>query len=251
MRSSWWKTRSDAGSQKGQALTVTDEGYHRREGVWRLQQTLLLPRDAIVPAMAPSRALNSPRFADALGYAKTLHAGQHRKGTDIPYIAHLLGVASLALEHRPDEDLAIAALLHDAVEDQGDAKTLKKIRQLYGDRVADIVDGCSDTDVVPKPPWRRRKEVYLDHLKTASDDVRFVSACDKLHNLRAIIRDYRTHGDTLWKRFNGGKDGTLWYYAELAKTYRKTGRTALVDDVSREVRTLQRLVRARTGARQR
>ena len=187
---------------------------------------------------------NPSRFADALAYATTLHAKQRRKGTDIPYIAHLLGVASLALEHRPDEDLAIAALLHDAVEDQGGAKTLRQIKRLYGDRVAEIVDGCSDTDVVPKPPWLRRKEIYLDHLTSASDDVRFVSACDKLHNLRAIVRDYRTHGDALWKRFNGGKDGTLWYYAALAKTYRKAGRSPLVDDISREVRTLQRIVRA-------
>ncbi len=193
--------------------------------------------------MAPASVLNSSRFADALAYATTLHAKQRRKGTDIPYIAHLLGVASLALEHRPDEDLAIAALLHDAVEDQGGAKTLKQIRRLYGDRVAEIVDGCSDTDVVPKPPWRRRKEAYLDHLTSASDDVRFVSACDKLHNLRAIIRDYRTHGDTLWKRFNGGKDGTLWYYAELAIAYRRAGPSPLVDEVTREVRTLRRLVR--------
>ncbi len=198
--------------------------------------------------MAPVPVLNPSRFADALSYATSLHSEQRRKGTDIPYIAHLLGVASLAPEHRPDEDLAIAALLHDAVEDQGGAKTLRHIRRLYGDRVAEIVDGCSDTDVVPKPPWRRRKEVYLDHLTMASDDVRFVSACDKLHNLRAITRDYRNHGDRLWERFNGGRDGTLWYYAELAKTYRKAGRSPLVDDVSREVRTLQRLVRARNGA---
>ena len=201
--------------------------------------------------MPPVPLLNPSRFADALAYATTLHAEQRRKGTDIPYIAHLLGVASLALEHRPDEDLAIAALLHDAVEDQGGAKTLRQIRRLYGDRVAEIVDGCSDTDVVPKPPWRRRKEIYLDHLRSASDDVRFVSACDKLHNLRAIIHDYRTHGDALWKRFNGGKDGTLWYYAVLAKTYRKAEQSPLVDDVSRDARTLQRLVRARNGGKRR
>ena len=198
--------------------------------------------------MAPTPVLNPSRFANALAYATTLHATQRRKGTDIPYIAHLLGVASLALEYTPDEDLAIAALLHDAVEDQGGAKTLRQIRRRYGDRVAEIVDGCSDTDVVPKPPWRRRKEVYLAHLTSASDDVLFVSACDKLHNLRAIVRDYRTHGDALWKRFNGGKDGTLWYYAALAKTYRKAGWSPLVEDISREVRTLQRIVRAGNAA---
>ena len=187
--------------------------------------------------------LNTRRFTDALTYATRLHACQRRKNTTIPYIAHLLGVASLALEYGTNEDLAIAALLHDAVEDQGGARTLKQIERRFGAAVAAIVDGCSDTDIVRKPTWRRRKEAYLTRLADESPAVRFVSACDKLHNVRALIRDYRAHGDTLWKRFNGGKAGTLWYYVELAKIYRRAERTELVEDLAREVRTLTRLVR--------
>ena len=195
--------------------------------------------------MPQNTALNTRRFTKALAYATKLHEGQRRKGTAIPYIAHLLGVASLALEYAPNEDRAIAALLHDAVEDQGGAKILQRIRRRFGSTVAAMVDGCSDTDVVPKPPWQRRKETYLERLTRESPAVRFVSACDKLHNVRAIIRDYRTHGDRLWKRFRGGKDGTLWYYGALVKVYRDAERTPLVEDLAREVGTLRRLVRAR------
>ena len=195
--------------------------------------------------MPQNTALNTRRLTKALAYATKLHEGQRRKGTAIPYIAHLLGVASLALEYAPDEDRAIAALLHDAVEDQGGAKTLQQICRRFGSTVAAMVDGCSDADVVPKPPWQRRKEAYLERLTRESPAVRFVSACDKLHNVRAIIRDYRTHGDRLWRRFRGGKDGTLWYYGALVKVYRDAERTPLVEDLAREVGTLRRLVRTR------
>ena len=201
--------------------------------------------------MLQKPVLDTRRFTDALAFATRLHARQRRKGTTIPYIAHLLGVASLALEYDPNEDLAIAALLHDAVEDQGGARTLKQIARRFGAAVADVVDGCSDTDVTPKPPWRGRKRAYLARLAAASPAVRFVSACDKLHNVRAVIRDYRALGDRLWTRFNGGKAGTLWYYGELAKIYRRTEHPELVEDLAREVRTLKRLVRLRDGARQR
>ena len=188
-------------------------------------------------------------FTDALVYATELHAGQVRKGTSIPYIAHLLGVASLAFEYGPDkdgpnEDLVIAALLHDAVEDQGGAKTLQQIKRRFGSTVATIVDGCSDTDVDPKPEWLDRKEAYLKRLTRESQAVRFVSACDKLHNVRAIIRDYRAHGDRLWRRFAGKKDGTLWYYSSLVKVYQAAERTSVVVDLAREVATLRRLVDA-------
>ena len=194
------------------------------------------------------------RFTKALVYATKLHAGQCRKGTSIPYISHLLGVASLAFEYGPDqkepiEDLAIAALLHDAVEDQGGAATLRVITRRFGKTVAAIVDGCSDADVVPKPPWQRRKEAYLERLTRESPDVRFVSACDKLHNVRAIIRDYRTHGDRLWKRFGGGKDGPLWYYGALVKVYREEECAPLIKDLAREVRTLRQLVRTRDATK--
>jgi len=189
----------------------------------------------------------SAHFGEALAYANELHAGQTRKGTPIPYISHLLAVASLAFEYGADEDEAIAALLHDAVEDQGGTETLQQIDSRFGSTVATIVDGCSDTDVEPKPPWRHRKEAYLERLPRESPAVRFVSACDKLHNVRAIIRDYRVHGDRLWQRFNGRKDGTLWYYSALVKVYQAEERTPVVADLAREVATLRRLVRARTS----
>ena len=186
-------------------------------------------------------------FVAALAYATELHASQKRKGTSIPYIAHLLGVASLAFEYGADEDQAIAALLHDAVEDQGGTKTLQQIDSRFGSTVAAIVDGCSETDVDPKPTWRHRKEAYLKRLTREAPAVRLVSACDKLHNVRAIIRDYRAHGDRLWRRFNGGKDGTLWYYSALVKVYQAAERTPVVADLAREVATLRRLVRARAS----
>src|SRR2546428_13390922 len=128
----------------------------------------------------------SPRFEAALVFANRLHATQTRKGGRIPYVSHLLGVASLALEHGADEDVAIAALLHDAVEDQGGRPTLARIRRRFGARVASIVEGCSDADTIPKPAWRSRKEGYLRHLDTASAEVRLVSASGKLHHPRAV-----------------------------------------------------------------
>src|SRR5579863_7272924 len=129
------------------------------------------------------------RFERALLFATRKHAGQHRKGTAVPYIAHLLSEAGLVLEAGGDENLAIAALLHDVVEDCGGAPMLREIRRRFGKRVAHVVDGCTDTDVTPKPPWRKRKEDYLKHLRTANYDTRLVSAADKLHNARSVITD--------------------------------------------------------------
>jgi (p)ppGpp synthase/HD superfamily hydrolase len=183
----------------------------------------------------------SERFERALVFATKKHAGQTRKGTEVPYIAHLLGVANIALTSGADEDEAIAALLHDAVEDQGGAETLKEIRAKFGGTVADIVNGCSDSDVQPKPPWRERKEAYIAHLREASRSVRLVSAADKLDNARAILSDYRTHGERLWKRFNGGREGTLWYYRKLAETFQQFGDTPLVDELGRVVAEIERL----------
>lgn len=127
------------------------------------------------------------RFNEALVYAAQLHADQFRKGTSIPYIAHLLAVAGIALENGANEDQAIAALLHDAVEDQGGEKTSQEIRGRFGNNVAEIVEGCTDTDIIPKPPWRKRKEDYISHLKNAGRSILLVSASDKLHNARAIL----------------------------------------------------------------
>ena len=158
----------------------------------------------------------SPRFEQALIYACVVHSGQDRKGTDVPYISHLLFVAGLALENGANEDEAIAALLHDAVEDAGGKARARDIRCRFGDAVADIVEGCTDADEVPKPPWRERKEAYIAHLSEASPSVLLVSCCDKVHNARSIVTDLSEIGEQLWERFNGGREGTLWYYQALA-----------------------------------
>jgi len=127
-----------------------------------------------------------------------------------------MSVAALVLEAGGDEDLAIAALLHDVVEDCGGEPMLEEVRRRFGDRVAHIVDGCTDAYTVPKPPWRQRKEEYLQHLKDADGDVRLVSAADKLHNAREILKDVRELGEPVWDRFKGKREGTLWYYRALA-----------------------------------
>lgn len=184
----------------------------------------------------------SERFTNALIFATQLHAKQTRKGGKIPYIAHLLGVASIALENGANEDEAIAALLHDAIEDQGGAATREEIRRRFGDTVTEIVDGCTEIDGIPKPPWRQRKEAYIAHIPTASASVRLVSACDKLHNVRSILNDYRLLGDAVWNRFKGGKDGTLWYYRSLIEAFRTAGSTPIVDELERVVGELERLV---------
>lgn len=191
------------------------------------------------------------RFGEALRLAHELHARQVRKGSGVPYVAHLLGTASLALEHGADEDEAIAALLHDAVEDQGGAAARERIRAAFGDRVTAIVDGCTDSEVTPKPPWRARKEAYLAHVAAAPPSVRLVSACDKLHNARAIVADLRVLGEALWPRFSGGREGTLWYYRGLLSAFRAGGiadppapPSALIDELERAVLEMERLAAA-------
>lgn len=183
----------------------------------------------------------SPRFDDALVYASRLHAGQARKGSAIPYVAHLLAVTAIVLEHGGSEDEAIAALLHDAVEDQGGPATRAEISRRFGESVALIVDGCTDTDIEPKPPWRERKEAYIAHVATASPSVRLVSAADKLHNARAILADYQQLGESLWDRFRGGRDGTLWYYRALTDAFAAAGTSPLVEELDRTVTELERL----------
>jgi (p)ppGpp synthase/HD superfamily hydrolase len=183
-----------------------------------------------------------PRFERALLFATRKHAGQHRKGTTVPYVAHLLGVASLVLEAGGDEDLAIAALLHDVVEDCGGAPMLKEIRRRFGERVAHVVDGCTDTDVDPKPPWRQRKEDYIAHLRTADADTRLVSAADKLHNVRSIVATYREIGDRVWERFHGKRDGTLWYYRTLLDEFQRKKSSPLIRELERAVIELETVV---------
>jgi GTP pyrophosphokinase len=190
----------------------------------------------------------SSRFEQALIFAAQLHAGQYRKDTTTPYIAHLLAVASLVLEHGASEDEAIAALLHDAIEDQGHKVSLAEICGRFGETVAAIVDGCTDAKTTPKGPWRERKEAYLAHLTEATEAERLISAADKLHNARTILADYRTVGEKLWRRFNGGKEGTLWYYHALIETFQAVGSTLfLVEELERVVAEIERMVDAREG----
>lgn len=181
----------------------------------------------------------SERFTTALTYATQLHANQVRKGSGVPYIAHLLGVASIALEYGANEDEAIAALLHDAIEDQGGAATREEIRRRFGNNVTAIVDGCTDADTTPKPSWRERKEAYIAHIPTASPSVLLVSLADKLYNAQSILKDYRVLGDSLWERFYGGKEGTLWYYRALVDTFKKTGTIIIIDDLERVVAQIE------------
>ena len=182
--------------------------------------------------------------------ATQLHAGQMRKGTEeqrrngteIPYVSHLLGVSSLVLEHGGTEDQAIAALLHDAVEDQGGIKTLDRIRDHFGSGVAEIVDHCTDAYEDPKPEWRQRKETYVDEVPNMPATAALVSCADKLHNARAILSDLREVGDELWGRFTGKKKGTLWYYRALVDAFNdKDIKKRLTDELSRTVEEIEKL----------
>jgi (p)ppGpp synthase/HD superfamily hydrolase len=181
------------------------------------------------------------RFEEALVFTHRLHIHQLRKGSQVPYISHLLSVAGLVLESGGDEDEAIAALLHDAVEDQGGRKTLELISQRFGQRVADIVEACSDSFTLVKPPWKQRKEAYLAHLRNADPSVRLVSLADKVHNVRSILFSYQQIGDELWRRFKGGKEGTLWYYQSLAQIFQEQNNNPLVIELLRLVQELEKI----------
>ncbi len=187
--------------------------------------------------------LLSPKFEQALRYASVVHAGQMRKGTDVPYVAHLLGVTAIALEYGATEDEAIGALLHDAGEDAGGQGRIEDIRFRFGHAVAEIVQGCTDTVQSPKPAWLERKKAYIAHVADASASIRLVSASDKLHNCRAIVRDLRIHGDAVWDRFAGGKQGTLWYYQALVEEFRKADDNELVQELARTVQEMVELAR--------
>jgi GTP pyrophosphokinase len=182
------------------------------------------------------------RFGRALAYAEAAHAGQLRKATSVPYIAHLLGVASLALEHGANEDEAIAALLHDTVEDCGGLDRLRDVRENFGPLVADIVMGCTDATEIPKPPWKERKQAYVHDLATASSSVLLVSACDKLHNARSLVLALRHEGEAAWRLFRGGKEGTLWYYRAVLDALSRRGlHQVLVGDLKAAVEEAHRL----------
>lgn len=180
------------------------------------------------------------RLSDAFAHAARIHAVQRRKGTEIPYVSHLMAVAGIVLEHGGDEDLAIAALLHDAIEDCG-AEQDAEIATRFGPRIAAIVRDCTDADMQPKPPWRARKEAYLARLPQKSRDSLLVAAADKLHNARAIAADLRTHGPAMMSRFNAGAEGTLWYYRELADAFTRLLPGALSRDLALAVEEMERL----------
>jgi (p)ppGpp synthase/HD superfamily hydrolase len=193
-----------------------------------------------------TQTIRGPRFEEALLLAVRLHADQKRKETEIPYHAHLLGVCALVLEDAGDEDQAIAALLHDSIEDQNmDPEELEK---RFGERVRRIVVACTDAFEQPKPPWRERKEAYLRHLPDKAREILRVSAADKLHNARQILGDYRTVGEALWNRFNGKREGTLWYYRSLAEIFLDRMPGALSQELARTVAEIDRLALTCTSA---
>jgi (p)ppGpp synthase/HD superfamily hydrolase len=186
------------------------------------------------------------RFRRALDLALELHRDQLRKGTTVPYLAHLLGVCATVLEHGGGEDEAIAALLHDAVEDQGGRPTHHRIREAFGERVARIVAGCTDAWESPKPPWRQRKETYLAHLPQEDAGVLLVSAADKLYNMRSVVFGHHQVGAAVWDRFNAGPDTQMWYFGAVVKAFRATGRVppALLAELDETLAELEALLAA-------
>jgi hypothetical protein len=195
------------------------------------------------------------RYTDAVDYARRIHAGDIRKGTDIPYLSHVLAVSALVLEAGGSEDQAIAGLLHDTAEDHGGQQTLDDILRRFGAHVADLVEACSDsltTDRNAKEPWWTRKVRYLRKLEAEPPEVALVSCADKVHNARAILSDYYERGENLWGIFNSdaGRAGTLWYYRRLTGVLgeRLAGTSAdavaLAAELARTVRSLESAVTA-------
>lgn len=183
------------------------------------------------------------RFDQALALAADLHRDQIRKGSHVPYLSHLLSVAALVIESGGDEDEAIAALLHDALEDCPDQISPERLEKKFGERVRRLVEACTDTPPGfgggRKPPWRERKVGYIERLRSGEIPWR-VSLADKLHNARSILRDHRGVGDDVWDRFSVSKDETLWYYSELAKAYRSAGADGyMVEELERVVGVLK------------
>ena len=186
----------------------------------------------------------SNTFLEAVKFAFDAHSQQTRKGTDNPYIGHPLHAAAIVLDAGGVEDLAIAALLHDVVEDQGGEPMLHQIQDKFGDRVAKIVKACSDSMGEPKPPWRERKERYIQHIASADADIRLVSAADKFSNAQAILADLRAMGDKLWDKFKAGKDDQLWYYRSLVDAFAQGPPDPRVTRVLHELRNVVEQIHA-------
>jgi (p)ppGpp synthase/HD superfamily hydrolase len=198
------------------------------------------------------RLLLTERFTNAVEYARRLHT-EFRKGTEVPYMAHLLGVAALVMGEAGGgvpvtEDMVIAALLHDAVEDHGGAPRLRDIEEKFGADVARMVEGLSDTfaeDHDKKEGWEERKVAYIERLRGEADDVLLISAADKLYNAKAILEDFREIKHAVWERFKRGADQQLWYFNELLKVFRAHPPNRIVNDLERVVRELAGLVNAK------
>jgi len=191
----------------------------------------------------------SARFTSAVEYARVLHI-ERRKGTEIPYMAHLLGVAALVMGEAGHagvpvtEEMVMAALLHDAAEDHGGALRLRDIEHNFGANVARMVEGLSDSlaaDSANKQSWKERKEAYIGRLREEPADVRLISAADKLYNARAILEDYRQIGAEVWKRFKRGRDEQLWYFDELLAGFKRFGSMRIVEELERVVNELRRV----------
>lgn len=192
----------------------------------------------------PDNPILGERFEEALQLAARLHQSQTRKTNGVPYISHLMAVSALVIQDGGSEDEAIAALLHDAAEDQGGDETLTIIRERFGENAARIVAACSDTLEEPKPPWRERKEKHIEHIRHASPSVHRVTLADKLHNARSILRDLRKMGSALWGNFNGGKAGTLWYYRTLYKLLAESNQGYLIEELGRVIDQIEELAKS-------
>jgi GTP pyrophosphokinase len=189
------------------------------------------------------------RFLDALSYATRIHGADLRKGTSVPYVAHLLGVCALVLADRGTEDEAIAALLHDTLEDHPEEVDRTDIARRFGTDVLAIIEACTDTPIDykggPKPPWRERKTAYVGHVGRVDALGRRVALADKLDNVRSVVADYRDIGESIWKRFNAGQRDQLWFYRALARAFREGGATGfLVEEFERTVSELESLAGA-------
>ncbi|MBN2309167.1 MAG: HD domain-containing protein [Candidatus Hydrogenedentes bacterium] len=187
--------------------------------------------------------LYSPRVVDAFALAFELHGAQCRKGSPVPYITHPMAVAATVGQYGGDEDQVIAALLHDAAEDAGGRDTLSRVRTAFGERVAHYVEACSDTMVTPKPPWRDRKERFLEGLRAACGGVKLIVAADKLHNAETTLSDLMETGPSVWERFTGGRDGTLWYYRETREALRAGWAHPILRPLGRAVDAVEEMAR--------
>lgn len=198
--------------------------------------------DAEVRAFYDARMGYTPRIEEAFAFAAELHRAQTRKGSGAPYLTHLMAVAACVGEHLGDEDQVIAALLHDAIEDQG--VTADELARRFGPEVARIVVACTDAFERPKPPWRARKERYIAALRDEDATVKLVAVSDKLHNARSIERDHRVIGAEVWARFTAPVDETLWFYRAVTDALAHGWPHPLVDELYDVVASLEGLSRA-------